>query len=106
LLYTCPGVDGCTDDYCRDFADVPVDLLLCHSQILVLDSDMVRATILKVVSELLEESAKESNPVSQIYAIGSDGDGTAAVVAFHPVRKGMTKHRRFSVGFRRFFVPI
>jgi hypothetical protein len=106
LLYTCPGVNGCANDHSGDFADVPVNLLLCHSQILVLDHDVVRATILKVVSELLVKNTKKGNPVSQIYAIGGDGHGPAAVVAFHPVCKGMTKHRRFSVGFRRFVAPI
>ena len=94
------GVDGCADDDGGDFADVPVDLLLCHSQVLILDGYVALAALLKVVNEFLVKETKKRNPVCGVDVVRSDGDGLATIVAFDAVGKSMTEHRGFSVGFR------
>jgi hypothetical protein len=99
LLDAGAGVDGCAYDHCRDFADVPVDLLLCHSQILIFDCDVARAAPVKVNDEFLVQGAKECNPVCCVEIVGGDGHGFATVVAFDAVGKSMTKHLNSSLAF-------
>jgi len=102
LLDAGAGVDGGAEDDGSDFAHLPVDLLLGHSQVLIFDGDVVRAGVLKVSDEFIVQGAKEGDPVAQVDAVGSDRDGTATVVAFDAVGKSMTKHLNSSAGFRSF----
>jgi hypothetical protein len=98
LLDAGAGVDGGADNDGGDFADVPVDLLLCHSKVLILDGHVVRAALLKVVNEFLVKETKKRNAVCGVDVVGGDGDGFATIVAFDAVGKSMTEHKGFSVG--------